>query len=497
MAFRLEDFKKTTRKSGDGSGVPASVYPHQMKDKKALARLEIAIRTFDTLVGKRRGEMDPQTMVDFFGDPRLARGVVACLGQFYTYRTPRFAEIVGTDAAKRLAEANLGTPMALRRHTYLQLNACHDGFVPEDERPRVYQTLGEPFALSAHSWDALLHLDAEENQILTRLGAVPKPSDLVALYNFHALDTCLRRATKIVLHGLSLTPAEAADVRALARALGVKAVIAGEGTSVTLSDLEQSGLLPRRPGRLARCLLHITHRWATRATTGYAYAHLGTRLFRLSLASDAFKTLGAPLNPKSLPLSFRRRLDAGDALYKGLVKLRTQGAANGWRIKRQPDPLVTSHGVLLPDLTLTHGDRRAHLVFGDAPTGDWDAPILALPLERKPADPAAVLARIESETHNLFALPAASAPPPVPQDVRALCDRAAAQGMVRAADAQRTLHLLDESPLIEWVRQAQDPRVRYIPGVGLCSQELVAAITQAPTPASSTTPPPSERERGQ
>ena len=62
--------------------------------------------------------------------------------------------------------------------------------------------------------------------------------------------------------------------------------------------------------------------------------------------------------------------------------------------------------------------------------------------------------------------------------MRALCDRAAAQGMVRAADAQRALHLLDESPLIEWVRQARDSRVRYIPGVGLCSQELVAAITQ-------------------
>jgi hypothetical protein len=82
MAFRLEDFKKTTRKSSAG-GVPPSVYPQQMKDKRALSRLEVAIRTFDALVGKRRGEMAAQTIVDFFGDPRVARGVVACLGQFY------------------------------------------------------------------------------------------------------------------------------------------------------------------------------------------------------------------------------------------------------------------------------------------------------------------------------------------------------------------------------------------------------------------------------
>ena len=92
MAFRQEDFKKTSRKgSGDA---PASVYPHQLKDKKTVARLEIAIRTFDGAVGKRRKDMDAQAMTDFFGDPRLARGIVACLGQFYRYETLDFAQAV-------------------------------------------------------------------------------------------------------------------------------------------------------------------------------------------------------------------------------------------------------------------------------------------------------------------------------------------------------------------------------------------------------------------
>ena len=477
MAFRLEDFKKTTRKSSEGSGVPANVYPHQMKDKKALARLEIAIRTYDTLVGKRRRDLDAQTMVDFFGDPRLARGVMACLSQYYQYKTPRFSDIVGSDAAKRLTDTGLATPIALRAHTYQYVNTHHDGFLTEAQRPECYQTLGEAFGLTAHSWDTLLHLDAEENQVLTRPGVVPTAADIVALYNFHALDTCLRRAAKIGLHGLALTSTEATDVRALAQSLGVKAVVSGAGSGITLSDLEQSSLLPRRPGRLARCLLFLIHQFATRATTGYVETHLGTRLFRLALGTDTFKTLGAPLSPKGLPLSFRRRIEAGDALYKGLIKLRTQGKAAGWRIRRQPDPLVSAQGFLMPDLTLTLADRRAALIFGPVPKGEWELPILDLPGERKPADPSVVLARVEAATMNLFAL---STPPAlvVPADVRALCDRAATQGMVRTADAQRALHLLDESPLIEWVRQAEDPRVRYIPGVGLCSQELVAAINQ-------------------
>ena len=52
--------------------------------------------------------------------------------------------------------------------------------------------------------------------------------------------------------------------------------------------------------------------------------------------------------------------------------------------------------------------------------------------------------------------------------------------MVRTAEARRILHLLDESPLIEWIRQAADPRVRYIPGVGLCSSDMITAIHGEP-----------------
>lgn len=477
MAFRLEDFKKTSRKSAAGSGVPASVYPHQMKDKKAVARLEIAIRTFDTLVGKRRGELNPQTMVDFFGDPRLARGVVACLGQFYKYQTPRFSDIVGTDGARRLAEASLTTPISVRAHTYAHVNTAHDGFLAESDRAACYAGIAEPFCLSAYLWDSLLHLDAEENQILTRPGAVPTPADIVALYNFHALDTCLRRAEKIVLNGLALASAEAGDVRALAKALGVKAIVSAEGATITLTDLEMSSLLPRRAGRLARAVLCLAQTFATRATTGYADTHLGTRTFRLAIGTETFKALGASLRSAARQTAFRKQFNAGDALQKSLVKLRTQGEAAGWRFKRHPEPVVSAQGVLLPDLTLTQGDRRVYVIFGEVPSGEWGAPVLALPLGRKSADPAAVLCQAAALTDSLFALPVTPTLT-IPSDVRALFERAAEHGMVRAADAQRTLHLLDESPLIEWVRQAADPRVRYIPGVGLLSQEMAAVIAQ-------------------
>lgn len=476
MAFRQEDFKKTSRKSSGDA--PAAIYPHQLKDKKTIARLEIAIRMFDRAVGKRRRDMDAQAMTDFFGDPRLARGIVACLGQFYRYETPDFTQIVGRDGAMRLRENGLAKPSEIRADTYALVNETHYGFLTEANLSACYAQLGERFCLTAHQWGTLLHLDAEENQILTRLGAVPTPADIVALYNFHSLDTVLRRASSITLLGLSLGNGEVAEIRALAKALGVRAVVSESSGSVTLTNPETVSILPRRAGRLARCLLYLTAAYADRATTGYVDTKIGTKSFRLMLGTDTLRVLGMPSKRVNTEKpSFRRRFEAGLALHKDLLKRRVKGEAYGWRIGRLPEPRVTPTGILLPDFTLTRVGQALHIVLGTEVVGEWDAPLLAYPLGRKALDAAAVLARAEAATSSLFALPTAG-PPAVPSDVRTLCDRAASEGLVRSADARRVLHLLDESPLIEWVRQAADPRVRYVPGVGLCSREMVAAIQE-------------------
>ena len=528
MAFRQEDFKKTSRKgSGDA---PASVYPHQLKDKKTVARLEIAIRTFDGAVGKRRKDMDAQAMTDFFGDPRLARGIVACLGQFYRYETLDFAQAVGREASGRLRAAGLSRPVEVRADTYAWVNGNRGGFLTEAGRAEAYEELGARFCLSAHQWDTLLHGDSEDNQVLARLGAVPTPSDIIALYNFHSLDTVLRRATAVTLHGLALPTGDACDDRALAKGLGARAVVSGDGGTVTLTEPTPSesaeqlhptdpsllgkgensvhtppsltgkgagglgSLFPRRAGRLARLVLHLVAAYAVRSTTGWVDAKIGARAFRLSLGTDALRALGMP-SKRAIDMdkpAFKRRFEAGAALHKDLLKRRAKGEANGWRIKRLPDALVTATGVLLPDFTLTRAATTAHLLICPSSPGTGEglgegvetpetASVLTFPLGRKPLDAADVLARVEEATSSLFAQ-APAGPPAVPADVRALCDRAAREGLVRAADARRTLHLLDESPLIAWVRQCEDPRVRYVPGVGLCSQEMVAAIQGEPIP---------------
>jgi len=493
MAFRLEEFKKTARKGAGGA--PAALYPHQIKDKKVLVRLEIAIRTFDGSIGRRRRDMDAQAMIDFFGDPRLARGMVACLGRFYRYETPDFRQMVGRDAAGRLHEAGLTGARAIRALTYAHVNDRYCGFLKEDERAACYSELGARFCLTAQQWDVLLHLDAEENQILTRPGPVPTPADIVALYNFHSLETPLRRATQITLTGLTLTSSDAADIRALACALGIKAIVSGE-TAVTLTfPPPQDGrgapaLFPRRQAGLSRCLLHLIEAYAARTTAGSVDTTLGNRKFRLTLSAEHLRALGMPAQRGEEKPAFRRRFEAACILHKDLLKRRAKGEGGGWKFKRLPDPVVSAGNVLLPDFTLMRDGAVVHILLGSfsAPAPlrvqllqDWGggAFLLCFPPARKPLDAGEVLARADAATRSLFTLPTET-PPAVPGDVRVLCDRAAAEGMVRAAEVRRVLHLLDESPLIEWVRQAADPRVRYIPGVGLCSQDMITAIHGEP-----------------
>jgi len=468
MAFRQEDFKKTTRKSANGG--PAAIYPHQIKDKAARAKLEVAIRLFDGLVGKRRGEMNAAALTDFLGDPRFARGVVACLGQYYAYKTPPFTQMVGAKAAL-LTEAGLGTPMALRAYTYAQVNQTHDGFLTEAGRAVFYGELGARFGLTAHDWDSLLHLDAEDNQILSRPGSVPTTADIAALYNFHALDTALRHAVKIAMTGFALDSAAKSDLRALAARHGLKVTISADGAGVTLCSLAPDG------GELAlsRCFLRVLYEYAkTNSVRAEVDILMGPKKFRLMLAPDALHILGA--GQGVCEVSLRKRLEAGDALYQNLQKRRAKGEAMGWRITRRPEPVVTAQGVFLPDFTFMREGRRLCVALGREVTGPEIAPTLSLPLGRKPWEACDVLMRAEERLTNLFTLPAEPEPEAVPRELRTLCDRAVSEGMVRMADAQRVLHLLDESPLIDWVRRNADSRVRYVPGVGLCYQEWVRAI---------------------
>src|SRR5215510_8781812 len=108
MAFKTADFKKTTRAS-DGERV---LYPYQIKDDRFTASIGYAIAYYERMVGRRRAEFEAETLLEFFGDPRLARGLVACLAHTYAWREQTFAEALGEDTAHALWRVGLARPAA-------------------------------------------------------------------------------------------------------------------------------------------------------------------------------------------------------------------------------------------------------------------------------------------------------------------------------------------------------------------------------------------------
>ena len=73
MAFKTADFKKTTRSAGD----ERMLYPYTIRDDRYTASIGYAIAYYERMVGRRRAEFEAETLLEFFGDARLARGLVA------------------------------------------------------------------------------------------------------------------------------------------------------------------------------------------------------------------------------------------------------------------------------------------------------------------------------------------------------------------------------------------------------------------------------------
>ncbi len=285
MAFRRQDIPKTTRKGADGE--LRRVYPRFAKDRTLLPKVELAIGYLDGMVGRRRGDLAADTVVELFGDPKLARCMVTTLSEQYRYRTPSFSDVVGQEAAASLAGWDIMTPGHLRAHVYLAVNAGLQGVVSTPERALLLGELAGPLGLEAEQLDELLHLDAERNATLIRIGRRPDARDVVARYNVLLALSMFRHAASVnlLLPGLAPSTAEAVcashDV----------AFRGGAAGGWTLSGRRNAfGSYASFGARLARCALHLILA-CPGAPTGEATVHLGDRVMRWVLDAAVMSIL--------------------------------------------------------------------------------------------------------------------------------------------------------------------------------------------------------------
>src|SRR3954470_8008524 len=146
MAFKSGDFKKTTR-----AGV---LYPYQIKDDRFTASISYAISYYERMLGRQRGEFEAETLLEFFGDPRLARGLVACLARTYAWRQQTFAEALGDEIAQLLWRTGLTSPAALRAKLYGLANGRYRGVILPSERAEALEFLCARIAEGTDGYEA-------------------------------------------------------------------------------------------------------------------------------------------------------------------------------------------------------------------------------------------------------------------------------------------------------------------------------------------------------
>ena len=380
MAFPLKDVRYSTRRARgeDAAGGVAetrALYPRLLRDRSVLPKVSIAVQYFESQVGHERREMDPEVLVQFFGDHKLARCVVASLATSYRYRSPEFVQVCSPGALRRLERAGASTPKGLRAALYARLNGSDgtgDGFLRRSDQAETYGSMERSFALRGGQLERLLYLDAAEHAVLGRTGPTPAPEDVVANYNFGILETLLRHAPQIELtltdgQGVTLSRLEA-GAREVAAANGVDATLhRGGGTARLRLDgrPDALGSWTRHGRRVARTVVQLLERGRRSVLEGSALVVLRDRRAELRLTPEVLDLLsgnGAPdAGWDDLP---GWDAPAVAAAVAGGGKRRqaaesTSGAV--WGLRRLPEAQAWASGVLVPEVRLVHGAAAARV----------------------------------------------------------------------------------------------------------------------------------------
>ncbi len=354
MAFRRQDIAKTTRKGGEGE--PRRLYPRYAKDRSLLPKIDLAIGYLDSMVGRRRGDLAADAVLDLFGDPKLARCFLACLAENYRYRTPSLAEALGETAARHLAAHGVRTPGDVRASAYLAANRRRDGFVAPSERDPFLAELAAGWGVSGGDVEGALHLDAERNAVLVRTGERPRAEDVRARYNATLTLSTLRHASEmnLALPGLGREAVEAlCDREGVAYRWIEAETIRLFGRRSALGSWAQFGV---RVARLAIGLILL----APKVPEVTATVYLNGQPLAFSLEGFALGSLRLPARVVAGPAE----VASMGELLNGVAAFRRKeaGALRGWTLRRATEPIVVDGAIVMPELLCLRDEVSVALV---------------------------------------------------------------------------------------------------------------------------------------
>jgi hypothetical protein len=469
VSFRLADVKKTVRTRLDGERY---LHPKLLDDELVGGQVRLALAYFQSRLGRARRDMDPETLVRIFGDPKIARGIVSCLSGAFHWRAQTFPEVLDPGRLAWLHRRGIATPGDLRLYLYDTVNAGGAGFLPYDREEHLFP-IARRLRLTPVKLDQLAALDAEEHAVLVGMGAVPEPDEVVALYNFQVVDAVLRHSAEVELHRVGV-----AARQALARCCEAQGVEyrCEDDTVILQNRADAFGSYARWGARLSRAL--YTAAGATPALLGRGRARV--------------EGLGKPAT-YLLERSTLRALTggtgvvrAGDALPEMVDSWARQrpGGGAGWRLLGTPEPAARPGvGLVLTTLACRRDETQVLLWRADSPGALADLqtlhrsglPVLALlPESMEPALPDDLpSARLADGASGLLAglgrwWPQTRADAAA-QALEGLLREVGVRGFIAERQVADALGCAGPADLQERLRDLDPERGAYVAGVGLCS----------------------------
>ncbi len=475
MAFRLADVKKTVRSRGDGERY---LHPKLLDPAVVSAQVTLALAYFQSRLGRARHETDPEMLVRFFGDPKVARGLVACLGASYRWRTQHFAEALEPEDVTRLAALGLRTPSDLRLYLYDYVNDNGHGFLSaEPMREDNLRPIARRLRLPGAKLDQLAALDAEENAVLVRVGPVPEPACVVAMYNFHTVDAVLRNGVAVELGKVdSCARARLEDACALQ---GVAFECEGEH-AVLRNKPDLFGSYARGGAHLTRALYAAAADAPSLMASGRAIVQVGGKTSIYPFDKETPRALtgrtGHIRHAVSRP-EFREewtRYRAGAGVGNGTA---------GWRLVSAPESLLSDAGLILAPYAFVRDETRVLLWPATSPgplddlravhaagldvlavtaAGAGDALPADLPSARAVDGVAGIIEALDRRWNEGRVSVDAQA-------LESLLAEAEARGFVAEETAAGALRCASAAELATRLRPLDPARGVYVPGVGVCS----------------------------
>jgi len=473
MAFRLADVKKTVRSRKDGARY---LHPKLLDPAVVSAQVSLALAYFQSRLGRARRDVDPEMLVRFFGDPKVARGLVSCLSASYRWRTQEFAEVLEPHNVAHLASLGLRTPRDLRLHLYDYVNEHGDGFLAmEPGREDNLRPIARRLRLTPGKLDQLAALDAEENAVLVRVGPIPAPEKVVALYNYHVVDAILRNSACVELDGIDA--AARARLEDMCAQHGV--ALDCDGARATLHNkADLFGSYARGGVYLTRALYAAAAATPALLASGRALVHLGGKKVVYLLDKETPRALtgrtGRIRHAVTRP-AFREewsRYRAGNV-----------NGTSGWRLVTAPEPIVSDAGLILAPYALTRDEARVLLWPATSPsildnllavhaagldvlaitgTDMGDALPEDLPYAHSLDGVAGIVAALGAHwSDGRVSVDA--------QALDTLLTEVETHGFVAEDAAAEALRCADVDELAARLRGLDPARATYVPGVGVCS----------------------------